>query len=354
MKIFIVGKFNTEGFAKHIAETLEAMGHSVFRFDPGVPYEDKHTCWRARWRKIKTVAYELWEKGPWAAKTQERTLWACFEKAGNVDLVLVCHDFLRPQLVDFIKTRTKASVIMWYPDHLGVFGRSYFLNSRYDAVFFKDPYIVEALSGICRYPVYYLPECFNPYSLSPVALTDADKKVYGADITTAGNLYPYRIALFSHLTNYDVKIWGTPPSGWLDISAIGGMLQNHFVADGEKVKAFTGAKILLNNLYHSEIWGINARAFEAAGAGAFQLIDWRPGLAQLFEDGKELISFRGIEDLKHKIDYWLPREAERLNIAAAGMRRAHAEHTYELRLGLLLDTLAGTRNGYPTPPVRYH
>lgn len=74
---------------------------------------------------------------------------------------------------------------------------------------------------------------------------------------------------------------------------------------------------------------------------------------QLFEDGKELITFRSMADLRQNIDYWLSREAERRSIAEAGMRRAHAEHTYALRLGLLLDTLAGTQHGYPTPQIRY-
>jgi spore maturation protein CgeB len=83
------------------------------------------------------------------------------------------------------------------------------------------------------------------------------------------------------------------------------------------------------------------------------MVDWRPGLNQLFEDGKELISFTNINDLKQKIGYWLPREAERRAIAEAGMHRVHKEHTYALRLGLLLDTLAGTQRGYPTPQILY-
>ena len=83
------------------------------------------------------------------------------------------------------------------------------------------------------------------------------------------------------------------------------------------------------------------------------MVDWRPGLYQLFEDGKELITYRSMADLKEKIDYWLPREAERRIIAEAGIRRAHEEHTYALRLGLLLDTLAGTQLGYPTPQICY-
>ena len=44
---------------------------------------------------------------------------------------------------------------------------------------------------------------------------------------------------------------------------------------------------------------------------------------------------------------------ERSTIAEAGMRRAHAEHTYALRLRMLLESLAGRQHGYPTPQIRY-
>jgi spore maturation protein CgeB len=82
------------------------------------------------------------------------------------------------------------------------------------------------------------------------------------------------------------------------------------------------------------------------------MVDWRPGIEQLFAEGTELICFREIADLKEKIDYWLPRNEERREIAAAGMRRAHAEHTYRLRLALLLDTLAGKSNGFCLPDTQ--
>jgi spore maturation protein CgeB len=135
----------------------------------------------------------------------------------------------------------------------------------------------------------------------------------------------------------------------MSAGAVIGMHQGEGVYHHDKVKAFRGASIVINNLHYGEIWGLNARAFEVAGAGAFQMVDWRPGLGQLFDDGKELVSFSSMSDLKQKIDYWLPRHDERHAIAQAGMQRAHAEHTYTLRLQLLLDTLAGRANGFPTP-----
>jgi spore maturation protein CgeB len=130
------------------------------------------------------------------------------------------------------------------------------------------------------------------------------------------------------------------------------MYQGRVVYNQEKVKAFRGASILLNNLLFAEIWGVNVRCFEAAGAGAFQVVDWRQGLNQLFEQGKELVTFRGISDLREKIDYWLPREQERKEIAAAGQRRACRDHTYALRLDLLIMTMAGACAGYPFPSIQ--
>ena len=127
------------------------------------------------------------------------------------------------------------------------------------------------------------------------------------------------------------------------------MHQGRGVYNHDKVRAFRGAKIVVNNLIYGEIWGVNVRCFEAAGAGAFQMVDWRPGLNHLFEEGKELITFKNIADLKQKIDYWLPREAERTRIREAGRLRAQAEHTYQLRLELLLTTLAGTAQGFTIP-----
>jgi spore maturation protein CgeB len=137
----------------------------------------------------------------------------------------------------------------------------------------------------------------------------------------------------------------------MDVSNIEPMIQNRFVANKEKVKAFRGAKIVLNNLNPAEIWGTNVRTFEICGAGGFQLVDWRPGLAQLFEIGKELVSYDDLIDLNKKIDYFLQAPDERRVIAEAGLLRAYREHTYGHSLSLLLETVSGKSSGFPEPRV---
>ncbi len=350
MKILVIGKFYTEGFALHIAETLPIMGHSVRRFEPGFQSGRLGGKLGHRIDQVRGVMYSSSDGIPAIRARRMRALWAETE-IGPLDVVIVCHDFLWPAEVAELKRRTNAQIAMWFPDHLANFGRGYFMNAPYDGLFFKDPYIKHVLGDVLQSPVHFLPECFNPAQhWLPEEQIGNDPK-YQCDITTAGNQHSWRVAIFKHLTDYDVKLWGNPAPLWMNADDVAGMHQGHGVYNHDKVRAFRGASIVINNLHYGETWGLNVRTFEAAGAGAFQMVDWRPGLSHLFEDGKELITYQSMVDLKQKIDYWLLRPGERRAIALAGMLRAHKSHTYEHRLKLLLNTLTGTEHGYPMPRI---
>lgn len=351
MKILLVGRFYPEGVALLIGDELERLGHQVVPFDPGpklAAFGSRAAFYANRIRSIAhsavgTVARSLGSSG------QIGALRRTIEGAPGIELTLVCHDFLTPAEATEVKRLTKAPLVLWYPDHIAAFQRHMFLNGPFDALFVKDPYIVDILRRNLKAPVYYLPECFSPAALpvpSDGAMTDAR---YRADIATAGNMYAYRVAFFRNLSGYDVRLWGLPPPLWMSLGPVAPMVQSRFVAGAEKAKAFRGAKIVVNNLHPAEIWGTNVRTFEVCGAGAFQIVDWRLGLAQLFEPDRELVTFRDIDELKRKIDYYLQRPDERGVIAAAGRERALRDHTYEQRLKLLFDTVAGVRHGFPEP-----
>ncbi len=350
MNILVIGKFCTEGFALHIAETLDTMGHAVRRFEPGF----KSNCIGGRighrLDQLRSVLHSSTDSIPDIRARRMRALWKVAEQ-GPLDIAIVCHDFLWPAEVVELKRRTGAQVAMWFPDAIVNFGRAYFMNAPYDGMFFKDPYIPFAMGDVLKSPVHYLPECFNPQRHWLPEDSIGHDHAYVCDVTTAGTPHSWRVAVYNSLSDFHVKLWGPPAPLWMILGQAASMYQRRAVHNQEKVRAFRGAKIVVNNLHCSEIWGVNARCFEIAGAGGFQMVDWRPGLESLFEDTKELISFRSIADLKRKLAYWLPREAERRTIAEAGMRRAHAEHTYALRLQLLLDTLAGKERGYYCPPI---
>lgn len=345
LNVMVIGKYYVEGFAVHISDTLEQMGHKVYRFEPGIKINKNANTLVKRWGQAKSTCYDLAKHFSSVQQVITGKLES-FIEGKKIDLTIVIHDFLLPSEVDLLRKKTKSPVVLWFPDAISRFERAYFLNAKYDALFFKDPYIAHILANTTAKPAYYLPECCNPLKHGPSILTSEDFHKYACDIVIAGTLNTNRVAVFEHLLNYDVKIWGPSPSRWLNYSVVMSMVQNEYLAYEEKAKAFQAAKIVLNNLYPGEIWGLNCRAFESTGAGGFLLVDWRPCVSQLFKDGDEIVTFRSLSEMKEKIDYYLTHEKERSIIARKGMERTLLEHTYRNRLDCLLNTVFYGKAGF--------
>ena len=345
MNILVIGKLYPDTFTLHIYETLKSLGHKVFDYQPGLKSLPTNSNLVKSLNFIRDAAYNAASQIPLINKIGLNHLKNLI---GNdkIDLTISVHDYLTPEQVIVVKNISKAPVVLWHPDGLHNFGKSMFLNADYDYLFFKDPYVVEYFKNTLLKNSFYLPECCNPEYHKPVELSNADRSIYGCDITTAGNLYPNREAFFSNLSKYDIKIWGNPAPIWMDISRIKKMIMNKYVLNEEKVKAFLSAKIVLNNLNPGEIWGINCRAFEIAACGGFQMINFRQGLKQLFEIDKEVVAFNNFNELSEKIDYYLEHDSERNTIALAGKERTHRDHTYGKRLQLLIDTVFGNKRGF--------
>lgn len=352
MRILLIGRFYEEGFASFIASELTLLGHHVIAHDPGPKLLSFGSASRFYLNRAMTIGAQMMRNAQRAVGRggEAKALRRLLETAGAVDLVLATHDYLTPDDAVEVKRITKAPLVLWYPDPIWSFQRHMFLNAPFDMLFFKDPFIVDLLRRNLEAPVYYLPECFSPASLMQGGLAAPDP-AYTAEICTAGNLYAYRVAFFSKLADRHVRIWGLPPPLWMRAGAVLPMMEKRFVAHMDKARAFRSAKIVVNNLNPSEIWGTNVRTFEICGAGGFQITDWRPGLAQLFDIGRELVTFDNLADLRQKIDHYLMADEERQAIAEAGHRRAVRDHTYALRLKLLLETVEGREKGYPPPRI---
>jgi spore maturation protein CgeB len=351
MVILIIGKFSQDQFGFHISDSLKDMGHQTIEFDPTIKYKYSKTVFGRRVYQVKAVLINNLINTSWYRQFRVRRLKYILEK-NKIDLTITTHDFLYPEEVTLIREKTKSHLVMWFPDSVSGFNKAFFLISDYDFLFFKDPYIVKTLTeNYNKKNVYYLPECCNPKFHKSISLTEDDLNKYGCDITTYGNPHNVRTSFFSQLLNYqyDIKIWGHQPSIWLKDKKLKSLYTGECVFNESKAKSVLAAKINLNTLHPSEIIGLNARTFEIAGIGGFQMIHWRPGLADLFEDAKEIVSFNNFDELIEKINYYLKSPAERANIAEAGQKRAYTYHTYILRLQLLFDTINGNARGFSLP-----
>ena len=73
------------------------------------------------------------------------------------------------------------------------------------------------------------------------------------------------------------------------------------------------------------------RDFECPGVGACYLTTYNWELPRLYDIGKEILCYRGVEELLEVHGYYSKRPEECLRIAQAAHRRCTAEHTWEKR-----------------------
>jgi spore maturation protein CgeB len=256
------------------------------------------------------------------------------------DLVLVtCIADLRPHVVAGLRAgNAHAKVFGVFSDHIANFGRGYFFASDYDALFFKDRYIVDKLRAKLGWThVHYLPQACDRVLHVNVPLFSEDLARYGCDIALAGNPYLFRNESLRPLIGRDMKIWGPPPPAWLSHPAA-----RHFtgvyVSGAEKCKAMLASRVVLNQNHYGEIAGTNKRTFEVAAIGAFQLTD-TPAIRDVFDPETEVAYFETQKEMLERVDEFLAQPDRRASMAAKAQIRAHAEHTYEHRWVAHLEAL---------------
>jgi len=266
-------------------------------------------------------------------------------------VVVTCVAHLRPRVVAALRGgNARCKVIGVYPDALVNLGRGYLFGADYDALFFKDHYIVDTFRSKLGWThAHYLPQACDRALHRPVPLDDEDRRRYGCELTVAGNPYLYRAESLRPLMDRDLKVWGSPPPRWFDHPARD-LFQGRYVAGDEKCKAMLAAKIVLNQNHYAEIARRMVRPLEVAAIGAFQLTD-TPALRDVFDPETEVACFDTRDDLLEKIDHYLAHPEQRAAMGAAATRRAHAEHSYEHRWVAKLEVLGlSPPAGFPVQP----
>lgn len=84
---------------------------------------------------------------------------------------------------------------------------------------------------------------------------------------------------------------------------------------------FHNSKINLNISSRTIESGIPQRVFDILACGGFCLTNYQPEIAEVFEDGKELVMYTDSDDMLQKVNYYLAHEEERMQIAKAGYEK---------------------------------
>lgn len=246
-----------------------------------------------------------------------------------------------------------VATAMWFVEDFRLFTYWRAFAPFYDvfAVIQKEPFLRE-LAAIGQPNALYVPLAADPAFHKPLELSDQERREYGADVAFLGAGYPNRRAAFRRLTHHGLKIWGTE---WDGDSALAPFVQRGGarISPTDAVKVYNATRVNLN--LHSSVRAgdlvsggdfVNPRTFELAAIGAFQLVDRRGLMAELFAED-ELATFGDWEECLELLDRYLGDEAARHDKAARARERVVAEHTYQRRMETLLAFVAERLEGWP-------
>lgn len=246
---------------------------------------------------------------------------------------------------------------MWFVEDHKIFTYWRAFAPLYDvfAVIQREPFLQE-LADIGQPHALYLPMAALPDFHQPQELSAQEQRTFGADIGFLGAGYPNRRVAFRPLAHRDFKIWGTEWEGEGQLAANvqrGGAR----ISAADSVKIYNATRININ--LHSSVQSrelvpqgdfVNPRTFELAAMGAFQLVDSRSCMPEMFAED-ELATFSSVAELYEKIDHFLQHAEERAAYATRARQRVLREHTYQQRMQSLLDFVGQCVPTWPRPRV---
>jgi spore maturation protein CgeB len=326
MRVGVTGPLWPDSLATNVIDALFAMRHDPVPLGSSYAVGGPYTT-----HAISAVRGAL----PGLDERAQQRVARC-ALDGQCEIVINLESRLMPNVVSQLRSNG-VKVALWFTDAMLNMWRQMMLLARYDAVFVKEPHLVDRLRSMLDLPIWYLPEACNPRWHRPLAAPGTERFM-----VIAGNMYPSRIRLLERLMacGIPLRLYGPGFPRWAGPTPLRDVHTGKLAFTEEKARVFRSAAVVLNNLHPAEIHGVNARLFEAAGSGAAVLTEFRSALPELFEIGTELLAFSDFDELVSQAERLLGDASLGAKLGDAAAFRAHENHTYERRLAVILEKLS--------------
>jgi len=103
---------------------------------------------------------------------------------------------------------------------------------------------------------------------------------------------------------------------------------------------FKNSRINLNISSRTIESGIPRRIFDVLSCGGFCITNYQVEIAEMFEDGKDLVMYTSREDLANKIAYYLEHEDERAMIAENGYNKVVNEYSINESIKRMIEIIS--------------
>ena len=160
--------------------------------------------------------------------------------------------------------------------------------------------------------------------------TRQDPVQWLAEIAAAGK----RWETITALGRQGITVWGD--EGWADVHEHGGVYRGRAHPGAEINRIYSGGLINLdvNRMYQIDV--VPLRVFEVLACGGFLLTEHCDPVADMFEVGRDLETYRSRVELVEKVEYFLAHPDEAGAIDAHGRETFLREHTLRNRVERML------------------
>lgn len=205
----------------------------------------------------------------------------------------------------------------------------------YDLVLSSLPNLVE------HFEVVGVPARLQRLAFEPRVLDVIPQQERDIPVSFVGSLSYYhktRIDLLEKLCReVDIQIWGSGIERLDPDSPIRQKYRGE--AWGADMYRILGRSRITVN-HHIGVAGRyanNLRLYEATGMGAMLLTDARDNLREIFEPGREVVTYSSQEECVERVHYYLEHDEERVRLAEGGHQRTLRDHTHAQRAQELVE-----------------
>ncbi|HDY72373.1 MAG TPA: hypothetical protein ENH50_11995 [Nitrospirae bacterium] len=144
----------------------------------------------------------------------------------------------------------------------------------------------------------------------------------------------YRLSCIKALREFSPVIYGDKQ--WKELLPDGYGLEPPLHYYNELPVFYNACKINFNATSLQMLGSVNQRVFDVPACGSFLLTDHQEAIEELFDVGKEVVTYRDRGEIPDLLRFYLRNPKEREVIARKGRERILREHTYRHRLNSMI------------------
>lgn len=329
MKILVAGDWHSELHEEGVYQALTSLGHDVLRFAWHEYFRADGSALSVAWQKLQNK-YLL---GPLINRLNDDLL-ACARNERPDVLFIYRGTHILPATLRAIRDASPGTRLVGYnnddpfsPHYPKWLWRHFLAGLKdYDIVLAYRHQNVLDFRGAGARRVELLRSWYIAERNHPVALTDAERSIYDADVVFVGHYEADgRVELLEEVVRqgWRLRLYG-PGYDWDPVISRSPELRSQIpvrlVWGEEYNKALCGGKVALCFLSKLNRDTYTRRCFEIPATGTLMLSERTEDLEEMFRPGKEADFFAGKEEFLAKLHLYLGDDARRQGVAQAGMR----------------------------------